>query len=453
MPLTPTSTMSRCVLVILLIATATPVHAQKLRDQLADLFRVGPWTVPLQLGTSGDPSQPGAAVTADNGFLASSVAANASILGFLTRWVGAYPGHVPVSAGSGGVTFDFVGGLPVSEAVSPGPIAGERARTLGKGRAAVGVSYSNLQFNTLRGLPLDDVRLLFTHENITSATCDAQQGRSCAALGTPLEENDLLEMFLSLDMSIDVTSFFVTYGVLDFADIGVVMPVLHTKLDGTTRARVVPFVQTGEPPSHFIAGTANQPVLESQQSIRGSATGVGDLSARVKLRAVESERTALAFLGDVRFPTGDEADLLGAGHTSVRAIGVVSGHFGGFSPHVNLGYLWRSGTDITDAVLATAGFDQVIAPWATVGASLISELQVGTSLMVLPDPVTFTDPTPRTVLPLDAPDTRDNPVTAALGFKFSTASNITASLNTLIPVNRTGPRPDFAWSLGLQYDF
>ena len=104
-------------------------------------------------------------------------------------------------------------------------------------------------------------------------------------------------------------------------------------------------------------------------------------------------------------------------------------------------------------MLATVGFDQVLAPWATFAASFVSEFQVGESVYQVPDPVTFSAPVPRVVQPLEVPDIRDDALSTAIGFKFMTQSGLTALVNALVPVKRGGPRPDFAWSLGLEHDF
>ncbi len=440
--------------VALALCYAAPVHAQALSGRLVELFTFGSQTTPLAVSTWSDPTNPNAGAMPDLGFSAATVQPNGAVLGFLTRWVSAEPGNIPISASSGGVTFNFVGGSPVRGTVSPGPIVAEGAPTLGRGRVVVGVNYDNLRFNTLRGVPLKNLRLLFTHENGTGDTCATEPGGDCAALGTPVDENDLLEVSLSLDMRMSVASLFVTYGLLENLDLGVLVPVTHAGLDASSVARLVPFgtLPSGAP-RHFLAGSADDPVLTSTQVVRGSATGLGDVAARLKLGLVRTPRLAVALVGDARFATGDEADFLGAGHTSVRTQGALSARFGDFSPHLNLGYLWRSGDGINDAILATAGFDQVVAPWATLAAGLVSEFQVGTGVMQLPGSVTFTEPVVRTVRPLDVPDTRDNPLAASFGVKLTTWSNLTATTNVLIPVSRTGPRPDLAWGFGLHYDF
>jgi hypothetical protein len=84
---------------------------------------------------------------------------------------------------------------------------------------------------------------------------------------------------------------------------------------------------------------------------------------------------------------------------------------------------------------------------------VISELQLGTSVFQVPAPVTFTEPFVRSVRPMAISDARDNLVTVSLGFRLATLSNFMGVANTLIPVAGSSPRPDFAWSVGLEYDF
>ena len=112
------------------------------------------------------------------------------------------------------------------------------------------------------------------------------------------------------------------------------------------------------------------------------------------------------YLADVRFPTGNENDFQGSGEYAVRGMGIVSARYGNFSPHLNVGYLWRSGKSVTDAFLATAGFDHLMAPWATLAVDVITQWQVGTNPLVLPGTVTFTTPYLRHVQPTNIPDRR-----------------------------------------------
>src|SRR5204863_8885303 len=114
------------------------------------------------------------------------------------------------------------------------------------------------------------------------------------------------------------------------------------------------------------------PIMATTRFVSGSPHGRGDIAARVKVSVTRSDRTTFAVLGDVRFPAGSEDDLLGSGHVAARGLGILSARFGAFAPHANIGYLFRSGDLQNDAVLATVGFDHLMAPWATLAVDLVS---------------------------------------------------------------------------------
>jgi hypothetical protein len=194
-------------------------------------------------------------------------------------------------------------------------------------------------------------------------------------------------------------------------------------------------------------------VLTASRFVDGSATGLGDVAARVKVNLRRSEPLSVGVLADVRFPTGSNMDLLGSGSFAARGLAIASARFGNFSPHANLGYLYRGGDFESDAVLATAGFDHLLAPWATLAADLISELQVGTSPLHVPQPVVIESPYRRVINPTDIPEERDDIVNASVGMKLQAAPGLTVIANSEWPLNRGGLRPDLIWSFGMEYNF
>src|SRR5207344_2404536 len=119
--------------------------------------------------------------------------------------------------------------------------------------------------------------------------------------------------------------------------------------------------------------TLEDPILRASTDASGSASGIGDVAARVKINVGQSEKFGAALLTDVRFPTGSESNLLGSGSTSVQILAVGSAQFGNFEPNVNVGYLARGGEFQADAIVAKVGFDALVAPWATVAAEMLSE--------------------------------------------------------------------------------
>ncbi len=435
----------------LLLLAGHPLRAQSLRDQISGLFIFGEGQDPLFLGGTGDPSNPESVRIHGNHFVPAAVASNGTVISFLTNSIGSNVANVPVSATSGGSTFNFEGGVPVRTSTSAGPVFGERAQTLGRGRVLAGLSRTGVHFKTIRGVDLDHLQFTFTHANSDFEGCDSIAGGDCSLLGIPALENETIDLNLALDVRLTVTSFLLTYGLSDRIDVGVGLPIVSTSLEGTTNAQINPF---GPPPAvHFFGGTPENPTLTASRFVRGSATGLGDVDARVKVNLRRGQPLAVGVLADVRFPTGSERDLLGSGAFAARGLAILSARFGSFSPHANLGYLYRGGEFESDAVLGTLGFDHLLAPWATLAIDMISQLQVGDSPLQVPAPVVIQAPYVRTVVPTTIPDRRDDLVDASVGLKLTTTTGLTVVGNGEWPLNRGGLRPDVIWTLGLEYNF
>jgi hypothetical protein len=430
------------VLGFVLISAPPELAGQGLRDKISELFVFTPGQQALFLGGTG---------THENHFITSASAQNGALISFIGNAVGTNVASIPLSATSGGSTFRFEGGAPVRTSVSPGPIFAERALTLGKGRVFVGANINRLNFQSLRGVGLNDIRLNFVHENVDTPACDSIEAEDCAPYGVPRLENDVIALRLGLDLEMTVTSFFVSFGLLDRLDVGVALPLVSTSLIGNSDVQIISFAESTA--AHFFGGTPTNPQLASTRSVAGSASGIGDVAARVKVNLMQSERTSFALLADARFPTGSAEDLLGSGHFSARALGVLSAQFGPFSPHANVGVLLRNTDSLNNAVLVTVGFDHVMAPWATLAADVVTQFQVGESKVTLPGTVTYDVPFVRTVEPTNIPNQRDDLINASFGFKFLTGSGVTIVTNALIPFNEGGLRPNLMWTAGLEYNF
>jgi hypothetical protein len=435
--------LSRFVAALLVGALAAlPLQAQSdggLRGLIPDLFSFGDCGEPLCLNSSVN-----AATGHGSHYIGSTVQGTDNLIGFLSGAIAAAVSSVPVSTATSAVAFRFEGGRPVREVRSGGPIFGERVQTLGKGRLLLGVNLTAVDFTSVRGVPLNNVAFNFTHQNTARFGVPLD-----SALGSPAFENDVISVNTSIDLNLQMALLFLTYGLTDRIDIGVELPLVRSDLSGGSIARVVPFTN---PTPHFF-GTAANPSLQAGSSIDGTATGIGDVGARLKVNLGGSDRGAFGFLADARFPTGSEEDFQGSGEYAVRGLGIVSGRFGDFSPHLNVGYLWRSGESLTDAFLATAGFDQLMAPWATLAVDLITQWQVGTNPLVLPGTVTFTEPNVRHVEPTNIPDRRDDLIDGSLGFKFLVGNALTLVSNVLVPLNSGGMRANWAATVGVERTF
>ena len=440
---------------LLLAPVAADAQANNtLRGRISQLFIFGAGEAPLFLGGSADPNNPANIQAHGNHFVPAAVAENGSLIGFISDAIAGSVGNVPIATTSGGVTFRFEGGIPVKTSLSSGPIFAERAQTLGRGRTSVGIGRSSFQFTSLRGVPMDNISLIFTHENVDFAGCDSLNGGDCSLMGIPRLENEIMAFRLNLALDVTVTTLYATYGLADRLDLGLIVPLVSTKLHGESNAQIIPF---GPPPAvHFFGGTPTDPVLSASRTVDGSSFGLGDVTVRMKLGVHEAQNSGLALLGEARFGTGNPDDLLGSGSFSARGLAVISGRIDAFSPHFNLGYLYHApGGQRTgnDAVLVTGGFDDLLSEHITLAADVMSELQVGRSRLRLPGPVTYDAPYHRVIEPTTIPDRRDDLVSGSFGGKFTIPGGFTLIANALIPLNRGGMRPDILYTTGLEVDF
>lgn len=431
--------------------TAGPAQAQNLRDLVQEgLFKFGDCPDPLCLNSGVAPGQHG------KHYIGGAEGNATTLLDFLSGAIAVGVSNVPISTATSGITFSIVGGIPVQTSSSTGPIIGERVQTLGQGRFLIGVNVTGVQFASVRGVPLNNLTFNFTHENVCRPSGQpAPINGPCpgvavdSALGSPALENDVIEVSTSINLKLQVASLYMSYGLFDRVDVGVAIPLVRADLTGGSIARIVPFVF---PTPHFF-GSPTDPVYQAGASVNGTATGIGDVAARIKANLGRSDR-GVAVLAEARFPTGDENQFLGSGHFALRALAIASTRWGSFTPHVNAGYFYRNSKQLNDAVLTTVGFDQLLAPWATMAVDVVGQWQAGRSSLSVPDrAVTFSLPVTRKVSPTNLPNRPDNILDGSVGFKFLTRGGITIVTNAVIPLNDGGMRGRVVLTGGAEYNF
>ncbi|HTI03669.1 MAG TPA: hypothetical protein VL549_00010 [Gemmatimonadales bacterium] len=419
--------------VVLLVVAAASLRAQSLRQQIrTDLFTFGTCGEPLCLA--------GALTGHGSHFIPATQSAAGDILDLLGNSLAASIANTPVGSTSSGVTYQFVGGLPVKTATSGGPIFGERSQTLGKGRFFVGANVTAMHFERLRGIRLDDILFNFTHENVAPTD----------TLGSPGYENDVIAVRVAMNVNLIVSTFVASYGLVDGVDLSIAVPVVHTSVQGTSVATIMP---AEFPSPHRFAGTDSNPVMTAIAHMDGSASGLGDVAARLKINLTQSNSFGAAVLFDGRFPTGNQDNLLGSGKFAGRGLGIVSAKFGTLAPHLNFGYVFRDAKLSNNSIVATAGFDNAVAGWATMAFDLLSEWQVGDSKLTIPGPVQYQAPFPHSVNPTNIPDQKDDFLSASVGFKFQTPRGILITTNALFPLRNSGMQPSVVWTGGLEYNF
>lgn len=420
------------------IAVAVPAQAQNLRDQVRQL---------LTFGNCGEQICLDNTVLFGHGehFLPASETIGSTLISFLATSIGISVSNTPISSASSGTTFRFEGGVPVRTPTSAGPVFGERAQTLGRGRWFVGFGLTAIRFARLRGVPLNDLTLSLPHQDTNPPNTPRD------TLGIPAFENDLIDVHVNMNVNVIVSSLSLSYGVADGVDVGVTVPLVRTAVSGNSLAQIV--LVGGDTLHHFAGSTGANPQLTAASSVDASATGLGDIEGHLKINVAQSARIGVALLGYARFPTGDEQNLLGAGRFSGRALGVVSARLGGFSPHLNLGITVRDAPELNNSLEANGGFDALLSPSNTLALDLLSTWQVGPSKVDVPPPVVYQAPALHTVEVTNIPSRRDNFLSLSLGFKLRTRGGFQFVTNALFPLLDSGLQPTVMWTGGLEYVF
>lgn len=424
---------------------ASAVGQETMQDIIDRLFVFGGGEDPLFLvGTAGEEAT---AVHGDH-FIPAAVSANGTVLDFFNASLTANIANFPLSSTVASQTFEFIDGVPTPTSNSFGPIFAERAQTVGRGRLNAGVNYSRLRFSEIRGVDLDDVQLTFVHQNTDFPNCDVIFEGDCSVWGVPGFENDVIELSLNLDIAADVYAFYATFGLTDWLDLSVALPVIDMEIRGNSLGRVGP---TTDPPFHFFGGTRENPVFEASTQAFGSTTGIGDIATRLKASLVSGDNWDLGALAEVRAPTGREEDFLGTGEVNLKGLLIVSGAFADFSPHTNLGFEYR-GSDLEQNELEViAGFDQRLSNWATLAVDFLGAFKLGDEELAFPQPVELEAPFTRNIRVTNIPDQRDDIMDGSIGFKFRTGDGLILITNVLVPLNDGGLRSGLIPTLGLEY--
>ena len=248
---------------------------------------------------------------------------------------------VPIATASSGFLYRLNPELGTVQRASEtfGSFFTERALTPGKGRASLGVSAGTSDFNQLNGRSLDDGTLVTVANKFRdeSAPFDTES--------------------LTLNIRTSTMTVLASVGVTDQLEIGGAVPFVRLSMDGQ---RV-----------NVYRGT---PLVQATAS--GTASGIADVALRAKYTLVSGTAGGVAAAGELRLPTGDEDNLLGAGSTSWRLIGIGSYDQGRVGVHGNAGIV-RGG--VSDEVTFAGALSVAAQPRVTLTAEMygryVSELR------------------------------------------------------------------------------
>jgi hypothetical protein len=245
-----------------------------------------------------------------------------------------------------------------------GPIFTERAETIGKGKAFIGVSHQDFHFTSINGQSLNGLTILIRPTSTIGPTSTAPSNTPAQGTTQPATFQLASDVRLSQDLA------FFTYGLTDRIDASIGLPTIHSAVAAWAYNGIVYTgdglggkIQPGSncwcintlAPGNFQVTKAD--IGHSQLA----KTGVGDLLVRLKYAAVEHSNAVVSIGTDLRFPTGDASNYLGTGTTSVKPFLAVSLYRNPsssgvvISPHFNLGWQFSGRSVLGGTISGTPG--------------------------------------------------------------------------------------------------
>ena len=355
---------------------------------------------------------------------------------------------LPLPAPASGFTYQFDPGLGVftRSTSSFGPILAERADTIGARRVSIGFAYQRLAFDSIENIDLQSVPAVFTHDN-----AELRGGRE-----------DVITTVNSIDSKVSRSAAFITYGVTNDLDVSIAVPYITTDIVVTSDA-TVRRIGTTIPEIHFFRAVDDSIGDRRIYTAFGHASGIGDITIRMKQAIKKSPKNGIALGIDLRLPTGDENNLLGTGAPAVQPFAAWSATYGTFAPHINLGYQWNGSStlagdieagvsaDLPDVAVYALGAVVAVHPRVTLALDVLGRYIIDSPRVRLEDFVALDG---HSVYPNIAFDTGSiNELSSAVGLKINLAGRLLLNTNLLMRLNSGGLRDKISPLVGVEYAF
>lgn len=404
---------------------------------------------------------------------------------------------LPLASPASGIVYTFDRSLGVLTASTEdfGPILSERAQTIGRHKWSLGFSFQRFDFHTLDGADMKSLPAVFTHrddqEDVSGRNCTINPQSPTDSTGLCGFVRDVISTTNRISLRVNQFTSFVTYGLTNRLDLSLALPIVNVRMNVTSDATIVDNSHSGDhqfkKPGHpncpsgqnqaLLAECASQSFFNTR-----NATGIGDIVLRAKYTVWRGERAGLAFGADLRLPSGDDQNFLGAGTVGFKPFAVFS-YRARLSPHVNVAYQVNGDSilagDISQGTSAhlpnqfiyVAGADFVVvnkrlsATFDLIGQRVFDARRVsvtntsflgacGPAGLGPSDPLYCTQPAP----PAQAPtltQTRNsfNLKSAAIGLKLRAAGRLLLIGHVLVKLDDGGLRSPIVPLVGLSYTF
>lgn len=321
---------------------------------------------------------------------------------------------VPIATSSSGFLYRLNPELGTVQRASEsfGAFFTERALTPGAGRASFGVTATTSDFTRVNGQSLGDGSLL----TIANTFRDEP---------APFDTESL-----TLNLRTSTLTFLASVGVTDRLEIGGAVPFVRLTLDGERL--------------NVYRGT---PLIQASAS--GTASGIADVAVRAKYTLVSGYGGGVAAAAELRLPTGDEANLLGAGAMSWRLLGVGSIDQGRVGLHGNAGIV-RGG--VSDEFTFAGALSMAVQPRVTLSAEVF-----GRYVSELRDIVLTAEPHPTIdgvdTLRLSAGPSGTTLMSGLVGFKWNVSGTLVLAGHVAWPLVEQGLTAAVTPTVALEYAF
>jgi hypothetical protein len=348
----------------------------------------------------------------------------------LSAALGAQLTQVPTPSPASGFLYSF-GPSGLTREQDLGPIFSERPGTVGRHKLYLEFTYQYFEFDQIDAVPLTQIPLQISGCNPTTVGC-----------------GPFIETQSRLDLRVNEFTSYATFGLTKQIDVSVAVPILNVRMGMQSRCLVCSQLQPDG--TTILAFTPNVAT--------GTVNGLGDITFRAKATLFQGERFGAAVGVDVRTPTGNEQNFLGAGAIGVRPFGAIGYRTRHISPHANIGYLANgqsilasldgvTARQLPNSLTYNAGVDIGLLKYLSVTGDLLGQ--------------TFFD-ADRVLLgvraPLNHPDiarTTDtlNTDSIAAGVKVNPVGNLLITASVLVKLDNNGLHYKPAPMIGISYTF
>ena len=361
---------------------------------------------------------------------ALGLAPEISVADVLRNLIAAQTQSPPMSSSSSAMVFvfDTQSGLPRRASNSFGPLFAERALTNGKGVLNIAANFHQFAWKSYEGSNLrnDDSGLYWGHFDY--------DGLGSGYVGV-----------CRMDMNTSVFSVSASYGITDRIDIGVSVPFVRTKVDGSNE-----FVDYQQLTDDF----ALVPTFDRLGVYRaeGTTSGLGDLLVRGKFSLWSNGPTSVAAAAELRLPTGDLEDMRGTGEMQTRLGAYASHEARTVAPHANVSYAFGSDA-LPNELNYVVGSDFPIHDRLTMSADVIGRFMTGVTSFrqgtVFGDALTINGRNVQ-LANFNVEEVNWNTLVAATGAKVRIGGSTLLTGNLLFPMNDNGLAHGVTATIGIE---